>query len=314
LIGGPNRRTLQQMETIAGDTTVGHAGAYCMVREVLGGYAPSPRTEAIRAVALELERLANHTGDLGALAGDVGYLPTMSYCGRIRGDFLNMTALICGSRFGRGLLVPGGIAFDPAVEEIDELLSRLAAARSDLTSAVELLWAAPSVINRFDQCGTVSAKTARQLGLVGPAARASGVAQDIRRDLPWGQYRKTLMPVAVMQSGDVYARAQLRWQECRHSLDFIEETLRHLPPGGPADRPRLAIPDGMVAVALTEGWRGEICHVAVSGDDGSFRRYKVKDPSFHNWTGLALALRQNEISDFPLNNKSFNLSYCGYDL
>ena len=112
LIGGPTRRTMYQMETIAGDTTVGHGQAYCMNMESLAGVFASPRAETVRGIALELERLANHTGDLGAIAGDVGYLPTASFCGRIRGDFLNMTALMCGSRFGRGLLRPGGIGYD----------------------------------------------------------------------------------------------------------------------------------------------------------------------------------------------------------
>src|SRR5436189_313690 len=131
LVGGPNKRTIHYMETLAGDTTIGHATAYCQAVEALVNCQVPARAQALRGVALELERLANHAGDLGALAGDVGYLPTASYCGRIRGDFLNMTALLCGSRFGRGMIRPGGAGFDVDEKLVDELLKRLAAARKD---------------------------------------------------------------------------------------------------------------------------------------------------------------------------------------
>src|SRR6185369_10784245 len=131
---GPHPRTLQVMETVAGDTTIGHGQAYCMVMEALAGIKVPPRAEVLRGIALELERLANHTGDLGAIAGDVGYLPTSSFCGRIRGDFLNMTAELCGSRFGRGLVVPGGVGFDCLPQQAASLGNRIAAAREDLAN------------------------------------------------------------------------------------------------------------------------------------------------------------------------------------
>ncbi|GAM08464.1 carbon monoxide-induced hydrogenase [Geobacter sp. OR-1] len=313
LIGGPSLRTIHQMETIAGDTTIGHGQAYCMVVESLGGTRTPACAEAIRGIALELERLANHTGDLGAIAGDVGYLPTASFCGRIRGDFLNMTAVLCGSRFGRGLLTPGGTLFDLSAEQRNDLLNRLEVARSDLTSAVELLWCTPSVMSRLEGTGTVSGEIAAELGLVGPPARACGIKRDVRQDNPFGIFRMAQIPVVTGFHGDVCARTVLRWQEAQKSIDFIAGQLRQLPAG--SNRVEAAQPAGnMLAVALTEGWRGEICHVAITDDTGRFRRYKVTDPSFHNWQGLAMALRGGQISDFPLCNKSFNLSYCGYDL
>ncbi|TFH53444.1 MAG: hydrogenase [Methanothrix sp.] len=313
MIGGPYPETMYQMEAIAGDTTIGHAQAYCMAIETLAGGRVPPHAEVVRGIALELERLANHAGDLGAIAGDVGYLPTASFCGRIRGDFLNMSAVICGSRFGRGVVRPGGVGFACVQRQADELLKRLAAVRDDLANAVELLWSTPSVMARLEDVGTVSADTAREIGLVGPAARACGLNRDVRRDYPYGIFRMSQIPVVTAQSGDVYARTMLRWLEAERSMNFIEEQLRQLPAGDILTAPG-DIAANSLAVTLTEGWRGEICHTAITDDAGRFRRYKIVDPSFHNWQGLSLALRGEQISDFPLCNKSFNLSYCGFDL
>ncbi len=313
LIGAPSPRTMHQMETIAGDTTVGHGQAYCMNMESLAGIFASPRAETIRGIALELERLANHTGDLGAIAGDVGYLPTASFCGRIRGDFLNMTAALCGSRFGRGLLRPGGTGFDCGSELADELSGRLQTAREDLAGAVGLLWDSPSVMARLEDIGVVSEADARETGLVGPAARACGLNRDIRRDHPYGIFRMSQIPVITASSCDVAARTRLRWLEAERSMAFIDEQVQHLPRGSHRNQMK-TLGTNRCAVALTEGWRGEICHVALTDGTGCFERYKIVDPSFHNWNGLGLALRGEQISDFPLCNKSFNLSYCGFDL
>jgi len=313
LIGGPSPRSMHLMETIAGDTTIGHGQAFCMNMEALAGVFASPRAETVRGIALELERLANHTGDLGAIAGDVGYLPTASFCGRIRGDFLNMTALLCGSRFGRGLLRPGGIGYDCDADITEELQKRLDAVRVDVTQAVELLWSTPSVMARLEDTGIVSERDAREIGLVGPAARGCNLNRDIRRDHPFGIFRMSQIPVITAISGDVHARALVRWLEIQRSLDFLDEQVRHLPRGGCRTAMKPIAAD-RCAVALTEGWRGEICHVALTDGAGRFERYKIVDPSFHNWSGLGLALRNQQVSDFPLCNKSFNLSYCGFDL
>jgi Ni,Fe-hydrogenase III large subunit len=313
VLGGPHAITLKQMETVAGDTTVGHGLAYAMNVEALAGARVPARAHAIRGIATELERLANHTGDLGAIAGDVGYLPTASFCGRIRGEFLNLTAELCGSRFGRGLIIPGGVNFDVDSDLAAKLGKRIAVAREELTNAVDLLWDTPSVMARLEGTGVVTEKTATEIGLVGPAARASGLNRDIRRDHPYGIYSMSQIPVVTAKSGDVYARTLVRWLEAEKSLDFIEEQLAQLP-GVAIQYPVGPIGADLLSVALTEGWRGEVCHVALTDAQGRFERYKICDPSFHNWTGLAMALRGTQISDFPLCNKSFNLSYCGVDL
>src|SRR5437016_1157286 len=149
LLGGPNARSIHYAETLAGDTSVGHATTHCQVLEALAKCQKTPRAQTLRGIALELERLANHVGDLGALAQDVGYLPTSSYCGRLRGDFLNMTATLCGSRFGRGLIRPGGVGFDIDAAMAGDLLKRLDDAERDCKNAVELLWDSPCVIALF---------------------------------------------------------------------------------------------------------------------------------------------------------------------
>ncbi len=311
--GGPHPRSIHHMETLAGDTSIGHATAYCELLESLGDVHVPARAYAIRGIALELERLANHTGDLGALAGDVGFLPTASYCGRIRGDFLNMTALLCGNRFGRGLVRPGGVAWDLEDARAEELARRLEATFRDVTGAVELLFDSASSMARFEGTGTLTREDALRLGLVGPAARACGIDADVRRDFPSGIFRFSQVPVISWENGDVFARALVRWLEIQRSVMFVREQLQTLPEG-PLCTPPMLLPPNRIAVAMVEGWRGEICHTAITDGEGRFTAYKVVDPSFHNWMGLAIALRNQQISDFPLCNKSFNLSYCGHDL
>jgi Ni,Fe-hydrogenase III large subunit len=338
LVGGPNKRTIHYMETLAGDTSAGHAIAYCQAVEALADCQVPARAEAMRGIALELERLANHTGDLGALANDVGFLPTASYCGRLRGDFLNATAVLCGSRFGRGMIRPGGVAFDVNESHVADLTNRLDCALKDVTAAANLLWDSSSVMARFEETGHVSPDVCKQLGLVGPAARACGAERDVRRQFPWGIFQFSQIPVSIADSGDVFARAYVRWLEIQRSVAFIREQLESLPsgpvrepfpqstdpahptlpPSQPAEQGKNELLSPLRAnrltVSLVEGWRGEICHVAITDERGAFKRYKVVDPSFHNWAGLAIALRDGQISDFPLCNKSFNLSYCGFDL
>ncbi|HOI89677.1 MAG TPA: NADH-quinone oxidoreductase subunit C [Candidatus Rifleibacterium sp.] len=309
------QKVIRLMETAAGDTSIGHATAYAMNVEALAGLKLSQNAAIIRSVALELERMANHTGDLGALAGDVGFLPTAAYCGRIRGDILNTTGLICGNRFGRGLIRTGGVGYEIDAELKKAILDKLALVEADLRSAINLIWDTPSVVSRFEETGLVSREDAIAAGLVGPAARACGVSIDIRLSHAFAAYGRIKPELALGRQGDVNGRATVRWLEIQDSLCLIRAMLEELSAEkAGCSMPKAELAPDSLAVSLAEGWRGEICHVAITDSKGNLKSYKIVDPSFHNWFGLALALRNQEISDFPLCNKSFNLSYCGHDL
>jgi Ni,Fe-hydrogenase III large subunit len=313
LTGGPHRATMFQMETVAGDATIAHATAFATTLEALGAREAPLRAQWLRAIALELERLANHTGDLGALANDVAFLPTAAACGKLRGDFLNLTALICGNRFGRGLVRPGTSGFDLEPERAVRLGDLLGTALADTEEAVSWLWEAPTVRARFENVGRLYPTQATALGLVGPAARGCGIVRDVRYDHPAGWHRFAQAPVVVWPGGDVFARARVRSLEILRSGEFIRDQLGAPPDDDSMGEPAEPVPAAL-AVALVESWRGEVCHTALTDSRGRFRRYKVIDPSFHNWAGLAMAMRGGAISDFPVCNKSFNLSYCGFDL
>jgi Ni,Fe-hydrogenase III large subunit len=302
-------------ENIAGDTTIGHGLCMAQAIESLTRIQPDKGAQIIRTIALELERLANHIGDLGALSGDVAFLPPANYFGRIRGDFLNLSLLLCGNRFGKGLVRPGGVRFDLSQDIRTTLDERIKELKPQVEHVLELLFSASTVRARFEGCGAVSHADAEHLGLVGPAGRASGIAYDARRCFPTEAYAGMIgIPENKKSTGDVYARAKVRYDEVHQSLAIIQSLIRTPVETRCVNGQIPQLPASSFVVTLNEGWRGEVSHAVLTDDLGKILRYKVKDPSFHNWNGLSMALRDTGISDFPLNNKSFNLSYCGFDL
>jgi Ni,Fe-hydrogenase III large subunit len=301
-------------ENIAGDTTMGHSLCMAQAVESLTRVQPDKGAYIIRTIALELERLANHIGDLGALSGDVAFLPPANYFGRIRGDFLNLALLLCGNRFGKGLVRPGGVCFDLPDDVRKTLDERLKELKPQVEHVLELLFSASTVRARFEDCGIVSNHDAELLGLVGPAGRASGISYDVRRCFPTEHYSQLKIPENKKTTWDVYARAQVRYDEVLQSIQIIQSLIRTPVETKCVKEVNYNLTPSSFVVTLNEGWRGEVSHAILTDKDGKILRYKVKDPSFHNWNGLAMALRDTGISDFPLNNKSFNLSYCGFDL
>ncbi len=300
-------------ESIAGDTVIGHSLAYAMAVEALSNTAVSLRTQVFRAISEELERIAMHLTGLGGIANDVGYAIGSASYGRLRTLVINSTALLCGSRFGKGFIVPGGLQFDPADQSIETIRNNLQIVHDDVRAVNEVMFGSSSVLGRLDHTGTVEKEWAQSIGMVGPAARACGLDTDTRSQFPYGAYKYSHLPLITLSSCDVFARARIRALEIDESFRFIFEQLENLPSGSVQNKLDRIQPDSGV-VSLTEGWRGEIAHCAFTDSNGGWKRYKIKDPSFNNWYGLGLALRSEAISDFPLCNKSFDLSYSGHDL
>ncbi len=314
ILKAPAQRRPVMAESIAGDTAIGHNLCYAQAIEALSDLKPDKGARIIRTIALELERIANHVGDLGALSGDVAFLPPANYFGRMRGDFLNCTLWMCGNRFGKGLVRPGGVRFPMTDEDRQTLTGRIVELKPQVSHVIDLLFNTSSVRSRFEGCGTVSTEDADHLGLVGPAGRACGLPYDVRRAFPTEHYTHLEIPDYGPRSGDVYARARVRADEVLQSIDIILGLLKDPLETHCVESAVTPLAPASIAVSLNEGWRGEVSHCIITDAAGDIQRYKIKDPSFHNWNGLAMSLRDTGISDFPLNNKSFNLSYCGFDL
>ncbi|MCF8067522.1 MAG: NADH-quinone oxidoreductase subunit C [Desulfobacterales bacterium] len=309
-----NKRLPIITEGIAGDTAVGNSLCMAQALEALSSVTPDNGAKIIRTIGLEFERIANHVGDLGALSGDVAFLPPANYCGRMRGDFLNMTLWMCGNRFGKGLVRPGGVRFEMTDDDRKTLQERIDVLKPQVRHTIDLILSTSSVRSRFEGCGTVSTSDAEKLGLVGPAGRACTMPYDVRRCFPTEHYVNLDIPENAEPTGDVYARAKVRGDEVMQSISIIESLLADPVETNIVDTAELKPAPSSFVVTLNEAWRGELSHCILTDEKGNILRHKVKDPSFHNWNGLSMSLRDTGISDFPLNNKSFNLSYCGFDL
>ena len=301
-------------ESIAGDTVVGHTTAFVNVWESLSGFKPSVNLLFDRTLALELERLAIHTGDLSAICTDIAYQLGSSVFGRLRTPVINFMQEWCGNRLSKGLIRAGKTNF-PFTQQLAQRLSGLLDVyEPDFIEMYNEMKNLPTVLARLERTGVVTPGQAESIGTVGMAARTSGISRDIRSSHPFALFEQLDHVPAIKHHGDVYSRIQIRKDEILQSIGYIRQWLQNIPQAD-VQVPVLQRPgQGLFAISLIEGWRGEICHCAVTGDQGELVHYKIKDPSLHNWLAVALAVRNNEISDFPICNKSFDLSYCGHDL
>ncbi len=303
-------------ESIAGDTAVGHSIAHVQLMEALAGIRPSETLQAERIIALEMERIAVHIGDTAALCTDIAYQFGQVVNEALRTIVINTTQSWCGNRFGKGLIRTGGSHYPLTRELADLYLANLKEVEERYNQITREIFTNPSVLSRFEGIGKVSAHQAGLIGAVGMAARSSGVKRDIRSSHPFQAFSKINYEPVTLHQGDVWARAMLRKLEVEKSLQLIRDLIRGTDFQNNHTAPQYdyTLPVSSFALSLAEGWRGEIMHSAVTDEEGNILHYKVKDPSFHNWMALALAVRNQEISDFPLCNKSYNLSYCGNDL
>lgn len=302
-------------EDIAGDTTVGHTGAFVNLWESLCGYKPDLSLIHSRTIASELERIAIHTGDLAAVCADIAYQLGNSVFGRLRTPIINFMQEWCGNRLSKGLIRVGNTNFPLTTDLAEMLISVLNKYEPDFNEMAEKLFKLPSALSRLEKTGVVSYDQDLDIGAVGMSAKMSGLSRDIRSSHPYNLYGELIIHAPVIKHhGDVYSRVQIRVEEIRQSIGYLRQLLKTIPTSLNSNNETLMPMAGMFVLSLAEGWRGEICHCAVTDSIGELLLYKIKDPSFHNWMVLAQSVRNNDISDFPICNKSFNLSYCGHDL
>lgn len=301
---------------VSGDSTVAYAWAYCMALESAAGCKITPRAAWLRALMLERERIANHLGDLGALGNDAAFAFGLAQFSRLREDWLRLSYKVFGHRLLMDCVVPGGVSRDLGSEQIDALHRQCDAVRAEVRTLHAVYEEHAGLQDRFLTTGRVSPALAAQLGLTGLAGRASAQAWDLRCDHPAPPYDLLDVIMATQRSGDVAARVAVRFEEVFESIRLIQEMLIQLPTG--AVMQELCLPEqASQGAGWVEGWRGEIL-VALNLDDASHQhrilRCHCHDPSWQNWPVLEHAVMGNIVPDFPLINKSFNLSYSGQDL
>jgi Ni,Fe-hydrogenase III large subunit/Ni,Fe-hydrogenase III component G len=298
---------------VSGDSTVAYAWAYAMACEAMTGIRPSGRALRLRALLLERERIANHLGDLGFIGNDGGLAFGLAQFSRLKEDLLRTNADLFGHRYLMDRIVPGGVAVDVDARAVEKILAECARLRAELRTLRAIYYDHAGLQDRCIGCGRLTPQTAARLEVVGLAARASGHAMDARVHPGFAPYPELEPRIATHRNGDVAARIVVRFEELFESIELQRRIVRHLPDGEPREA-FVEPPAGACGLGWVEGWRGEVLVALQAGGAGRIRRCHPHDPSWQNWPALEHAVLGNIVPDFPLINKSFNLSYAGADL
>ena len=300
--------SIQLAESICGDSTIAYALTFAHAIEGLSNIEVDKKSKNIRQIALELERMAIHIGDLGGIAEDIAYKMGSAVFGVTRTMVINTMLEICGSRFGKGLIKIGGVNFDINNEMSEKILSMLDVVQKRVDKMMKAMNNNASVLSRLEKTAIISVKHAKEIGMVGMAARACSVKIDARK------FDDENFEILTTGGGDVHSRFYIRYVEIKQSKEIIENLLKKLKGEISSSKPTVKFTPNSFVTTITESWRGELAHTVLTDSEGNIKTYKIKEPSFNNWLGLAIANRNGQISNFPVCNKSFDLSYCGFDL
>lgn len=313
----PIKDKVRLSEKISGDSSFSHSLAFCQAVEQLGDVAVSDNAKYVRVVFAELERLANHFGDIGAMMLDTGFNFGGAHGARLREMVMQIHERLTGSRFLRGVNAVGGVTKTVDKTGRTMLADELKRIAKDFSEVIVVAENSPSLLNRLKTTGAVSYDIAKDCGAVGVAGRAAGVSHDARVEYPYAGYSKLgHFEIALEQKGDVYARFHVRIKEVETSIALITEALQKIT-DEPMHLPKnetIKLKKNALAIGVVEGWRGDIVYFVTTDAQGEISRVSPRDPSFLNWSLLGYAGLGNIVPDFPLINKSFNLSYTGYDL
>jgi Ni,Fe-hydrogenase III large subunit len=314
MAGAPIGRATALAGRVSGDSTVAYALAFGRALEAAHGIQAPPRAVWLRALMAELERLANHFGDIGAVCNDAAFAMMHAQCGHVREQVLRVADHCFGHRLMMDRVVPGGVERDLQKDGEKQVHSLLVQIRRRLPELVELYDNTASLQDRTVGTGVLSPALARQYGCGGYVGRASGRGFDARRTPGYPPYDELRFDVPVREDGDVDARLWIRIREVEQSVALIDQILERLPRGSIRVPIALRAPEMSEGVALVEGFRGDVLVWLRTGADGNIERCHLRDPSWFQWPVLEAAIEGNIVADFPLCNKSFNCSYSGHDL